>query len=85
MKKLITRAVAVTVGAGAFAVAASGLAHADTGDSSAAPAPAPAADAASGATQAQLIKGLPPVPLADPTLGAGTVLPPVFDVLGALG
>ena len=83
MKKLITRAVTVTVGAGAFAVAASGLAHADTGDSAAAP--APAADAASGATQAQLIKGLPPVPLADPTLGAGTVLPPVFDVLGALG
>jgi hypothetical protein len=82
MKKLITRAVAVTVGAGAFAVAASGLAHADTGDS---PVAAPAADTAPGATQAQLLKGLPPVPLADPTLGAGTVLPPVFDVLGALG
>jgi hypothetical protein len=81
MKKLITRAVTVTVGAGAFAVAASGLAHADTGDSPA----APAADTAPGATQAQLLKGLPPVPLADPTLGAGTVLPPVFDVLGALG
>jgi hypothetical protein len=83
MKKLITRAVTVTVGAGAFAVAASGLAHADTGDSPAAP--APAADTAPGATQAQLLKGLPPVPLADPTLGAGTVLPPVFDVLGAIG
>ncbi|GAY07411.1 hypothetical protein [Pseudonocardia sp. N23] len=72
----VRRIAAVTVGAGALALSSTGLAHADE--------TVPAAPVA-GAVPVQVLHFAPAVPVPDPTLGLGTVLPPVFDLVGGLG
>lgn len=69
----VRRIAAVTVGAGALALAGTGMAHADE------------AVPAAGAVPLQVLHFAPAVPVPDPTLGLGTVLPPVFDLVGGLG
>ncbi|MGD9990760.1 hypothetical protein [Pseudonocardia sp.] len=73
----VRRIAAATVGAGALALAGTGMAHADE--------TLPAAGPAAGAVPLQVLHFAPAVPVPDPTLGLGTALPPVFDLVGGLG
>lgn len=91
MSTITTRAVATVLGAGALTVLGAGVANA-------APVEAPGADAAAtaietpaapaapalGGTPVNVLQGLPPVPLADPTLGAFDALAVVYNLVDGL-
>jgi hypothetical protein len=96
MNKTVRRTLVVTVAAVALAGVGSGLAFADTGDDSGDDSGDGHSDASSsshtgpgtgnglsgGPTYTQVLKGAPAVPLTDPTLGEGTLLPPVYNAIG---
>jgi hypothetical protein len=91
MNKTVRRTLVVTVAAGALVGAGSGLAFADSDDSgdgssnatySSHDGPGGGSGLSGGPTHTQVLKGAPSVPLSDPTLGEGTVLPPVYNAIG---
>jgi hypothetical protein len=87
MQHTIRRAVAVTVAVGALVAAGAGLAYADSDDDSPSGAsqsagPGGGSGLSGGPTHTQVLKGAPSVPLSDPTLGEGTLLPPVYNAIG---
>ncbi|MEK6441279.1 hypothetical protein [Pseudonocardia sp. T1-2H] len=84
MNRIATRAVTTVLGAGALAVAASGVAHADERPAATDAAHQPEGTGSGltgGPTTTWVLQDVE-VPLADPTLGVGTLLPPVFNLLG---
>jgi hypothetical protein len=91
MPHTIRRALAVTVAAGALFAAGPGLAYADSNDDGdSAPVAAPPTGQpgtgnglSGGPTETQVLKGASAVPLQDPTLGEGTVLPPVYNAINS--
>jgi hypothetical protein len=84
MQHTIRRAVALTVAVGALVAAGAGLAYADSDDDSPAQSAGPGGGSglSGGPTHTQVLRGVPSVPLSDPTLGEGTVLPPVYNAIG---
>jgi len=91
MSHTIRRALVVSAAAGALLAAGAGLAYADTGDDDGAPAPSQQVGTpgtgnglSGGPTDTQVLKGAPAIPLSDPTLGEGTVLPPVYNAVNSL-
>lgn len=93
MPHTIRRALAVTVAACALFAAGPGLAYADSNDDgdsapvAAQPAGQPGTGTGNGLsggpTETQVLKGASAVPLQDPTLGEGTVLPPVYNAINS--
>jgi hypothetical protein len=81
MHKTVRRTLTATAVVGALVAAGSGLAFADTGSSNGG-APGGGSGLSGGPTHTQVVKGAPSVPLSDPTLGEGTVLPPVYNAVG---
>jgi hypothetical protein len=83
MSRTVRRVVAVTAASAALLAGGAGLAYADSDD-----APTGAQGTGSGLTggptDTQVLKGAPAVPLTDPTLGEGTVLPPVYNAVNSL-
>jgi hypothetical protein len=94
MQHTVRRAFAVTVTVGALLAAGAGLAYADSDDDEGDAGPPPSSQEADtpgigsgltgGPTQTQILKGAPALPLPDPTLGEGTVLPPVYNAVNSL-
>ncbi|HTF52309.1 MAG TPA: hypothetical protein VK735_33105 [Pseudonocardia sp.] len=93
MQHPVRRAFAVTVTVGALLAAGAGLAYADDDDDEGDAAPPSSQQAGTpgtgsgltgGPTETQVLKGAPAVPLLDPTLGEGTVLPPVYNAVNSL-
>ncbi|HEX4246234.1 MAG TPA: hypothetical protein VH008_00090 [Pseudonocardia sp.] len=86
MPRTIRRAVAVTAAVGALLATGAGLAYADSGDdgggASQPAGPGTGNGLSGGPTDTQVLRGAPAVPLHDPTLGEGTVLPPVYNSIG---
>ncbi|HEV7789515.1 MAG TPA: hypothetical protein VGP05_10945 [Pseudonocardia sp.] len=92
MPRTIRRTLAVTAAVGVLLATGAGLAYADDGDDDggndgATSASQPAAPGtgnglSGGPTHTQVLRGAPAVPLLDPTLGEGTVLPPVYNAIG---
>ncbi|HEX4358064.1 MAG TPA: hypothetical protein VH141_11105 [Pseudonocardia sp.] len=86
MPRTIRRTIAVTAAVGALLATGAGLAYADDGDggdtTASQPAHAGTGNGLSGGpTHTQVLKGAPDVPLQDPTLGEGTLLPPVYNAI----
>lgn len=84
MPRTIRRTVAVTAAVGALLATGAGLAYADDGDDDGSSASQPATSGtgsglSGGPTYFQVLKGAPAVPLHDPTLGEGELLPPVYN------
>jgi len=89
MPRTIRRTIVVTAAVGALLATGAGLAYADDGDddgadSGATSASQPATSGtgsglSGGPTYTQVLKGAPAVPLHDPTLGEGELLPPVYN------
>jgi hypothetical protein len=87
----IRRAITVSVAAGALLALGAGLAYADDsgddsdyGDSGSRSAPhetqpGSGSGLSGGPTDFQLLHGAPGVPVPDPTLGEGTLLPPAYN------
>ena len=89
MSHTIRRALVVSAAAGALLAAGAGLAYADTGDDDGPPSrqvgtPGTGNGLSGGPTDTQVLKGAPAIPLSDPTLGEGTVLPPVYNAVNSL-
>jgi hypothetical protein len=80
----------ITAAVAALAMAGTGFAYAATGHhhtkarthSTTGYAAGGGSGLSGGPTDAQVLQGTAPVPLSDPTLGEGTVLPPAYHVLG---
>jgi hypothetical protein len=87
MPRTIRRTIAVTAAVGALLATGAGLAYADDGDddgdtTASQPAHAGTGNGLSGGpTHTQVLQGAPDVPLHDPTLGEGTLLPPVYNAI----
>jgi hypothetical protein len=84
MNRIAIRSVATVLGAGALAVAASGVAHADERPAAPDAAHQPewtGSGLTGGPTTTWVFRDVE-VPLADPTLGVGTLLPPAYNLLG---
>jgi hypothetical protein len=88
MPRTIRRTIAVTAAVGALLATGAGLAYADDGDddggdttASQPAAPGTGNGLSGGPTHTQVLRGAPAVPLQDPTLGEGTVLPPVYNAI----
>jgi hypothetical protein len=94
MRNTARRTLIITGAVAALATAGTGLAYASTGHhhstdhskartQSSTGYPAGGGSGLSGGpTDAQVLQGAPPVPLSDPTLGEGAVLPPAYNGLG---
>lgn len=85
MRKTVRRAITLVIGTGATLLAATGIAYADTGssDGNSHHPNGTGSGLTGGPTQTQVLTGVP-VPLHDPTLGEGTVLPLAYNTLAGL-
>jgi hypothetical protein len=84
----VRRTLTVTVTAAAVLVTGAGLAYADSDDNGS---QSPGQHTGTGnglsggPTDAQVLRGAPAVPLQDPTLGEGTLLPPLYNATNPAG
>jgi hypothetical protein len=84
LRNTVRRALAVTAGVGALLTATAGIALADTPGDSHHP-NGTGSGLSGGPTPTQVLPdGAAPVPLSDPTVGEGTLLPPAYNTLGGL-